>query len=144
MSPSLFIFSSIVVFLKFYKYSVLKFNSNIACCINFSLQGGNSWGSGGGGLWPPKFWPATLFSGFSHTTDRKVPSEVVLMGSFMSVIFMVMSNKTAIFQLKVSRIMTLFFNFIYYGITATPSIGSPALPLLLAPPPTFKWKLPPC
>ena len=27
------------------------------------------------------------FSGFSHTTDRKVPSEVVLMGSFISVIY---------------------------------------------------------
>ena len=54
---------------------------------------------------------------------------------------MVMSDKTAIFQLKASRILTLFL-LIYYGITATPSIGSPALPLLLAPP-TFKWKLPP-
>ena len=50
-------------------------------------QGGNSWGGGGGGLCPPNFWPTTLFSGFSHTTDRKVPSEVVLMGSFMSVIY---------------------------------------------------------
>ena len=53
------------------------------------VQGGNSWGGwggGGGGLWPPNFWPTTLFGGFSHTTDRKVPSEVVLMGSFMSVI----------------------------------------------------------
>ena len=50
---------------------------------------------------PPNFWPTTLFSGFSHTTDRKVPSEVVLMGSFMSVChYMVMSDKTAIFQLK--------------------------------------------
>ena len=50
------------------------------------LQGGNSWGGwGGGGLWPPNFWPTSLFSGFSHTTDRKVPSEVVLMGYFMSV-----------------------------------------------------------
>ena len=29
----------------------------------------------------------TLFSGFSHTTDRKISSEVVLMGSFMSVIY---------------------------------------------------------
>ena len=37
-----------------------------------------------------------FFSGFSHTTDRKVPSEVVLMGSLMSVIY----DKTAIFQLK--------------------------------------------
>ena len=27
------------------------------------------------------------FSGFSHATDRKVPSEVVLMGYFMSVIY---------------------------------------------------------
>ena len=37
---------------------------------------------GAGGLWPSNFWPTTLFSGFPHTTDRKVPSEVVLMGSF--------------------------------------------------------------
>ena len=49
----------------------------------------------------PNFLPTTLFSGFSHTTDRKLPSEVVLMDSFMSVIIiMVMSDKTAIFQLK--------------------------------------------
>ena len=40
---------------------------------------------GGGGAQPPNFWPTTLFFGFSHTTDRKVPSEVVLMGCFMSV-----------------------------------------------------------
>ena len=52
---------------------------------------GGGWG--GGGAQPPNFWPTALFSGFSHTTDRKVPSEVVLMGS-------VMSDKTAIFQLK--------------------------------------------
>ena len=44
-------------------------------------------GAGGGGLWPPNFWLTILFSGFSHTTDRKVPSEVVLMGSFMSIIY---------------------------------------------------------
>ena len=44
-------------------------------------------GAGGGPTAPPNFWPKTLFSGFSHTTDRKVPSEVVLMGSFMSVIY---------------------------------------------------------
>ena len=50
--------------------------------FNFFIRG-----AGGGGLWPPNFWPTTLFSGFSHTTDRKVPSEVVLMGSFMSVIY---------------------------------------------------------
>ena len=61
----------------------------------YSIQGGNSWG----GLWPPNFWPTTLYTGFTHTTDRKIPSEVVLMGSFMPVI-MVMSDKTAIFQLK--------------------------------------------
>ena len=62
------------------------------------MQGGNSWGAGG---WhsPPNLWPTTLFSGFSHTTDRKVPSEVVLMGSFMSV----MSNKTAIFTPHAQR-----------------------------------------
>ena len=29
-------------------------------------------------MWPPNFWTTTLFSGFSHNTDRKVPSEVVL------------------------------------------------------------------
>ena len=39
-------------------------------------QGGNSWGAGGS-VAPPNFWPTTLFSGFSHTTDRKVPSEVM-------------------------------------------------------------------
>ena len=44
-------------------------------------------GGGWGGLWPPNFRPTTLFSGFTHTTDRKIPSEVVLMGSFMSVIY---------------------------------------------------------
>ena len=44
----------------------------------------------------PNFWPTTLFSGFSHITDRKVPSEVVLMGQS----YMVMSDKTAMFQLK--------------------------------------------
>ena len=38
-------------------------------------------GAGGGGCGPPNFWPTTLFSGFSHTTDTKVPSEVVLMGA---------------------------------------------------------------
>ena len=64
-------------------------------------QGGNSWGGGGAGgaVAHPTFGQQHIFSGFSHTTDRKVPSEVVLMGSFMSVI-MLMSDKTAIFQLK--------------------------------------------
>ena len=42
---------------------------------------------GGGGLWPPQFLANNTFSGFSHTTDRKVQSEVVLMSSFMSVIY---------------------------------------------------------
>ena len=52
--------------------------------ISFTTsQRGNSWG----GCGPPNFWPTTFFSGFSHTTDRKVPSEVVLKGSFMSVIY---------------------------------------------------------
>ena len=36
---------------------------------------------------PPTFGQQHFFRGFSHTTDRKVPSEVVLMGSFMSVIY---------------------------------------------------------
>ena len=53
--------------------------------IPVDIPGGNSWG--GWGATPPNFWPTTLFSGFSHITDRKVPSEVVLMGSFMSVIY---------------------------------------------------------
>ena len=51
-----------------------------------TFAGGNSWG-GAGGPQPPNFWPTTLFSGFSHNTYRKVASEVVLMGSFMSVIY---------------------------------------------------------
>ena len=34
-------------------------------------QGGNSWGAGGGVLWPPNFWPTPLFSRFSHTTDHQ-------------------------------------------------------------------------
>ena len=44
-------------------------------------------GGGLGGPQPPNFWPTTLYylGGFSHTTDRKVPSEVVSMGCFMSV-----------------------------------------------------------
>ena len=46
-------------------------------------QGGNSWG-GWGAVAPPTFGQQHFFS---HTTDRKVPSEVVLMGSFMSVIY---------------------------------------------------------
>ena len=50
-------------------------------CASSITTGGNSWGAGGG-CGPPNFWPTTLFSGFSHTTDRKVPSEVVLMGAF--------------------------------------------------------------
>ena len=35
---------------------------------------------------PPQLLANNTFFGFSHNTDRKVPSEVVLMGSFMSVI----------------------------------------------------------
>ena len=64
-------------------------------CIH-SIRGVILGGLGGGGLWPPNFWPTTLFSGFSHTTDRKVPSEVVLMG-FLCQSYMVMSDETAIF-----------------------------------------------
>ena len=37
-----------------------------------------------GGPQPPQLLAKNTFFGFSHTTDRKVPSEVVLMGSFMS------------------------------------------------------------
>ena len=57
--------------------------------ISMCHLGGNSWGGGGGGGAgaPPTFGQQHFFSGFSHTTDRKVPSEVVLIGSFMSVIY---------------------------------------------------------
>ena len=65
------------------------------------LSGGNS--LGGWGATAPQVLANNIFFGFSHTTDRKVPSEVVLMGSFMSVIY----DKTAIVQLKISRIMML-------------------------------------
>ena len=52
---------------------------------------------GGGGLGAPQLLANnTFFSGFSHTIDRKVPSEVVILCQS----YMVMSNKTAIFQLK--------------------------------------------
>ena len=42
---------------------------------------------GAGGPQPPQLLANNTFFGFSHTTDRKIPSEVVLMGSFMSVIY---------------------------------------------------------
>ena len=41
----------------------------------------------GGGAISPQLLANNTFFGFSHTTNRKVPSEVVLMGSFMSVIY---------------------------------------------------------
>ena len=40
---------------------------------------------GAGGPQPPQLLANNTFFGFSHTTDIKVPSEVVLVGSFMSV-----------------------------------------------------------
>ena len=40
-------------------------------------------GGGAGGPQPPQLLANNTF--FVHTTDRKVPSEVVLMGYFMSV-----------------------------------------------------------
>ena len=44
--------------------------------------------SGGGwGGHSPQLLANKTFFGFSHTTDRKAPSEAVLMGSFMSVIY---------------------------------------------------------
>ena len=55
-------------------------------------------GGAGGGAVAPQLLANNTFSGFSHTTDRKVPSEVVLMGSFMSVINMVMSDKLLFFS----------------------------------------------
>ena len=55
---------------------------------------------------------------------------------------MVMSDKTAIFQLKVSRIMTIFFLNLL-GDYCNPSIGSPALPLILAPPQLSNGNYPP-
>ena len=45
-------------------------------------QGGNSWGGLGGATAPPTFGQQHFF----RVSDRKVASEVVLMGSFMSVI----------------------------------------------------------
>ena len=48
------------------------------------IPGGGGWGGGGHS---PQLLANNTFFGFSHTTDRKVPSEVVLMGSFMSVIY---------------------------------------------------------
>ena len=57
---------------------------------------GRAGGGGGGAVAPPTFGQQHFFRGF--LTPLKVPSEVVLMGSFMSV--MVMSDKTATFQLK--------------------------------------------
>ena len=64
--------------------------------LHDSEAGGNSWG-GWGVATAPQLLTNNTFFGFSHTTDRKVPSEVVLMGSFMSV----MSDKTVIVQLKI-------------------------------------------
>ena len=46
------------------------------------FQGGNSWGGWGGTTAPQLLANNTLF-GFSHNTDRKVASEMVLMGSFI-------------------------------------------------------------
>ena len=65
------------------KESCTPFPPPHLCTISYiKLQGGNSWG--GGGAVAPQL---LVFGGFSHTTDRKVPSEVVLLGSFMSVIY---------------------------------------------------------
>ena len=90
--------------------------------ISMCHLGGGGGGVILGGLGAPQLLANnTFFSGFSHTTDRKVPSEVVILCQS----YMVMSNKTAI-----------------YGITATPSIGSPALPLLLGPP-NFQMEITP-
>ena len=60
-------------------------------------------GGAGGATAHPTFGQQHFFV-FSHTTDRKVPSEVVLMGSVMSVIYG-NSAKTGIVQSKISRIM---------------------------------------
>ena len=62
-------------------------------------------GAGGGGAQPPQLLANNIFFVLSHTTDRKVPSEVVLMSSLCQS-DMVMSAKTGIVQLKISRIMT--------------------------------------
>ena len=50
-----------------------------------AYQAGNYGGLGGAVA--PQLLANNTFFGVSHTTDRKVPSEVVLMGSFMSVIY---------------------------------------------------------
>ena len=115
--------------------------------------GGNSWGGGGaGGLWPPNFWPTTIFPGFSHATDRKVPSEVVLMGSLMSVIFMVMSDKTAIFSVKKSvELRPFFLNLLgdycnpQHRVTSITTAFAPPLPPQLSNgnyPPAIRSKTP--
>ena len=66
-----------------YIYSIYISDSAVA----LSMSGGNSWGAGGGATAPLQLLANNTFFVFSYTTDRKVPSEVVLMGSFMSVIY---------------------------------------------------------
>ena len=51
------------------------------------IPGGAGGGGGGGAIAPPQLLANNTFFVFSHTMDRKVPSEVVLMGSFMSVTY---------------------------------------------------------
>ena len=69
------------------------------------MQGGNSWGGGGGwGATAPQLLANNTFFGFSHNTDRKVASEVVLMGSFMSVIY---GNFRLLFSKKNCRITNI-------------------------------------
>ena len=54
-------------------------------CIYFIYRGVIPGGLGG--PQPPQLLANNTFFCFSHTTDRKVPSEVVLMGYVMSVIY---------------------------------------------------------
>ena len=61
--------------------------TKIIALESIPIQGVIPGGLGGGAVAPPTFGQQHFFSGFSHTTDRKVPSEVVLMGSFMSVLY---------------------------------------------------------
>ena len=63
---------------------------------------------GAGGATAPQLLANNTFFGFSHNIDRKVASEVVLMGSFMSVIYgNVRSNCYCLLFRKNCRIMNI-------------------------------------
>ena len=76
--------------MRFCRSLTVKISVTTAICLLLaaSTGGGVIPGGAGGAVAPPSFGQQHFFSvfGFSHNTDRKVLSEVVLMGSFMSVI----------------------------------------------------------